>query len=118
MRNIRVTGKPFPTSFDTVQADEQSSVKDKPVLDRRLARVRLSRVLGNLQPSVLADRDCTEPQVLPVLVAGTFGDYLNYGYARRRPERPGDIMSDVGPVRREAIIPARLSVVGVGRSSR
>ena len=112
VRNIRVTGKPFPTSFDTVQADEQSSVKDKPVLDRR----SLGYVfLGSWEiysrpfwPTAITPN----PRFFPVLVAGTFGDYLNYGYAPRRAERPGDIMSDVGPVRREALIPSRLSVVG------
>jgi hypothetical protein len=112
VRNIRVVGKPFPTSFDTVQANQQDSVKDKPVLDRR----SLGYVfLGSWEiysrpfwPTAIQPN----PRFFPVLVAGTFGDYLNYGYAPRRPERPGDIISDVGPVRREALIPCRLSVVG------
>ncbi len=111
-RNLRVVGKPFPTSFDTIQADQQSAVKDKSVLDRR----SLGYVfLGSWEiysrpfwPTAIAP----SPRFFPVLVAGTFSDYLNYGYAPRRPERPGDIMSNVGPIRREALVTWRLSVVG------
>ena len=112
VRNIRATGKPFPTSFDTVQADQQSSVKDTPVLDRRsLGYVFLgsSEIYSRpFWPTAIQPN----PRFFPVLVAGTFGDYLNYGYAPRRAERPGDIMSNVGPVRRETLIPSRLSVMG------
>jgi hypothetical protein len=112
VRNLRGTGKPFPTSFDTVQANEQDAVKDKPALDRR----SLGYVfLGSWEiysrpfwPTAIQPN----PRFFPVLLAGTFGDYMNYGYAPRRAERPGDIISNFSPARREALIPWRLSVVG------
>ena len=112
VRNIRATGQPFPTSFDTVQANQQDSVKDRPVLDRRsLGYVFLGSTEIYSRP-FWPTAIQPNARFFPVLVASTFGDYLNYGYAPRRPERPGDIISNVGPVRREALIPARLSVVG------
>ena len=112
VRNIRLTGKPFPTSFDTVQADQQASVKDKPVLDRRsLGYVFLGSTEIYSRP-FWPNAIAPNPRFFPVLVAGTFGDYLNYGYAPRRAERPGDIISNFSPARREALIPWRLSVVG------
>lgn len=112
VRNMRVTGKPFPTSFDTIQANQQDSVKDTPVLDRRsLGYVFLGSWEIYSRPFWPTSIH-PNPRFFPVLIAGTFGDYLNYGYAPRRTERPGDIISNVGPARREALIPWRLSVVG------
>ena len=45
-RNIRVTGNPFPTSFDTVQADEQELREGQGGAGLSLARIRLSSAPG------------------------------------------------------------------------
>jgi hypothetical protein len=111
-RNLRGAGKPFPTSFDGVQANEQDTVKDTPVLDRRplgyLWPISFEIYGRPFFPAALQPN----PRFFPVLLAETFGDYMVYGYAPRRPAQPDDIIANQNPVRREAIKAWRLSVIG------
>ncbi len=112
VRNLRGTGKPFPTSFDGVQANEQDSVKDTPVLDRRSLGYLWPISFETFSRPFFPGGTSTEPGFFPVLLAGTFGDYMVYGYAPRRPQQPGDLIANQNPVRREAMKSSRLSVIG------
>ncbi len=111
VRNVRAVGKPFLTSFDTFQAKDQDSVKDRPLLDRR----SLGYVfLGSLEiykrpywPTAIQPN----PRFFPVLMASAFVDYHGYGLAPRRPAQPDDIMA-VTPVRHALLLPSCLSLVG------
>jgi len=111
VRNVRGAGTPFPSSFDTSEKREMDAVKDKPVLDRRSLGYVL---LGSSEiyerpywPSAIQP----QPRFFPVLLASTFGDYLNYD-SPRRSERPGDIMVNSRPLHRAVLVPWRLSVMG------
>jgi 4-amino-4-deoxy-L-arabinose transferase-like glycosyltransferase len=112
VRNVRAAHTPFPSSFDLSEAKWLDSVKDKPPLDRRSLGYVFLWSLDIYQRPFWPAAIEPQPRFFPVLLAGTFGDYLNYGYAPRRPEKPGDITSNSRAVRRETLIPARLSVIG------
>jgi len=110
-RNMRGTGTPFPSSFDTSEAGAMDAVKDKPVLDRRSLGYVL---LGSAEiyrhpywPTAIQP----QPRFFPVLLASTFGDYLNYD-TPRRPGQPDDVMVNGRPLHRRVLTPWRLSVIG------
>jgi hypothetical protein len=111
VRNVRGAGTPFPSSFDTSEAKQMDALKDKPVVDRRsIGYVFLwSREIYR-RPYTPAGIE-PQPRFFPVLLASTFGDYLNYESPRRE-ERPGDTMVNSRPLGRERLIPWRLSVLG------
>jgi len=112
VRNLRGAHTPFPSSFDLGEAKWLDSVKDKPPLDRRSLGYVFLGSLDIYQRPYWPSAIDPQPRFFPVLLASTFGDYLNFGYAPRRPAKPGDIIANYGPVRRETLIPARLSVIG------
>jgi len=111
VRNIRGAGTPFPSSFDTSEAWQMAPVKDKPVLDRRSLGYALLGSTEIYERPYVPTAIQPQPRFFPVLLASTFGDYLNYE-SPRRPAQPGDLMVNGRPVQRVRLVPWRLSIIG------
>jgi hypothetical protein len=107
--NVRTKGKPFLSSFDWTQQNLLAKVKDIPYLSRRPIGYLLGWSIDpHVQPLWPAGGP-PQPRFWPMLIATTFVDYYNYGYAAQ-PER-GESFGVINnrPIKPWLVIPSMIS---------
>jgi 4-amino-4-deoxy-L-arabinose transferase-like glycosyltransferase len=105
-------GRPFVTSFDTLQKDAVAESGKTPYLDRRRLGFLLGwdRAIYDLPywPTAAGEH----PRFFPLLMVSTFVDYYNFSYSGLRPDDPATSRANARPLTPRLLGFSRLSAVG------
>jgi hypothetical protein len=88
VRNQVHFGKPVLTSFDGWEAFYMAAYRDMPIVFRRPIEFAVGWSPEIYETPFYPSAALSRPRFFPILVASTFADYYNYGFAPRRPGQP------------------------------